>query len=250
MTVTSSSPILEVCVDSHAGLRAAIEGGADRIELCAALDLGGLSPSLALLEAARTSPVPVYAMVRPRPGDFIYSNEEIAGMCAEIAQIRQIGLAGVVFGAGSEDGLDGAALARLAAAADGMGRTLHRVVDQLADRQPVLAIASKLGFERVLTSGGAPKAIDGLDDIVSLANAAPDGLSIMPGGGITPDNVSYILRKTGASQVHASARKEATGALKTDGRVKFGGDRWFTDRATVQALQQAIDLIPYSSSSE
>lgn len=241
MNETAADPLLEICVDSHAGLSAAIEGGADRIELCAALDLGGLSPSLALLEAARGCPVPVYCMVRPRPGDFQYSPDEVAGMCAEIEQVRQMGLAGVVLGAGSPDGLDVAALKKLAAAAKGLGRTLHRVVDLLNDRDTVSSIAHDLGFERVLTSGGAPKAMDGLDEIASLVASAVGKLSVMPGGGVTPENAAEILRQTGAREIHGSAsRITAAGSSKLR-ELAFAGDRrGKTDIATVRALKKAI----------
>lgn len=236
-----ATPTLEICVDSHAGLAAAIEGGADRIELCAALDLGGLSPPLSLLKAAQDCPVPVYCMVRPRPGDFVFSAAEIAGMCAEIAQIRDLGLAGVVLGAGAPDGLDGAALQQLAAAAAGLGKTLHRVVDILNDRDPAVRIAGDLGFERVLTSGGMPKAIDGVDAIASMVATAPDGLSVMPGGGVTPENAAEILRRTRTREIHGSASRITADGSSALRELKFIGDsRRETDAATVRALKEAI----------
>lgn len=196
---------LEICVDTIAGLNAAVEGGADRIELCSALSVGGLSPSLALLEAVRDCPVPVYVMVRPRAGDFDYSPSELAGMEREIAQIRDLGLAGVVLGAGSERGLDIQALDRLAFAAEGLGKTLHRVVDLLDDRIGILEPARNIGFERILTSGGCSMAADGIQDIRRMVEAAPPGLSIMPGSGVTAENVSKILSQSGAKEIHASA---------------------------------------------
>ncbi|MEO1222682.1 MAG: copper homeostasis protein CutC [Pseudomonadota bacterium] len=239
--MTKATPTLEICVDSHAGLAAAIEGGADRIELCAALDLGGLSPSLSLLKAAQDCPVPVYCMVRPRPGDFVFSLAEIAGMCAEIAQIRDLGLAGVVLGAGSPDGLDVAALKTQAAAAEGLGRTLHRVVDISDDPIHAVDIASDLGFERVLTSGGAPKAIEAVDKIASMVSAAPEGLSVMPGGGVTPDNAANILHRTGAHEIHGSARRiTAAGSSKLRELEFIGDQQRETDAATVRALKEAI----------
>lgn len=241
MNHATTEPLLEICVDSHAGLAAAIAGGADRIELCAALDLGGLSPSPALLQAASDCPVPVYCMVRPRAGDFLYSSDEIAGMCMEIANVHRIGLAGVVLGAGSSDGLDIPTLKTLSSAADGMGRTLHRVVDLLSDFNDVPSIAHDLGFERVLTSGGAQKAIDGLDIIGPMSTVAPSGLSIMPGGGVTPDNAASILRRTGTFEIHASARSDISDHPTKLQRLGFvsNPDR-ATDQATVRALKTAI----------
>ena len=196
---------LEICVDTLAGLTAAIRGGADRIELCSALPLGGLSPSLSLLHAAADCPVPVFVMVRPRAGGFRYSDDELAGMEREIRQIRDMRFAGVVFGAGCRDGLDFPALHRLAAAASGLGKTLHRVVDLLPDRRPILESIHGLGFERILTSGGRPTAVEALDEIKDLVAMAPAGLSIMPGSGIRPETLPTILQHTGAKEVHASA---------------------------------------------
>jgi len=241
MNEATMEPLLEICVDSHAGLTAAIEGGADRIELCAALDLGGLSPSLALMKAARDCPIPVYCMIRPRPGDFLFSSGEIAGMCSEIEQVRQIGLAGVVLGAGSPDRLDIATLKTLAAAAVGMGRTLHRVVDLLKDRKLVPALVHSLGFERILTSGGVPNVADGLNDIAAMTAAAPTDISIMPGGGVTPENAASILHRTGAREIHASARSKTTIHPPELQQLGFVGDPdRTTDIATVRALKRAI----------
>ncbi|GGH37468.1 copper homeostasis protein [Cribrihabitans marinus] len=197
--------LLEICVDSVAGLEAAVAGGADRIELCAALVLGGLSPPLSLLQAARQVPVPVHVMVRPRAGDFLYSAAELAGMAAEIAQVRQMGLAGAVLGAGSGAGLDWPALERLCAAARGLDVTLHRVVDLLPDRQGIPGPAQALGVRRILTSGGAATAMEGIDDIACLVRTAPPGLSVMPGAGVDPGNVAELVARTGATEIHASA---------------------------------------------
>ena len=196
---------LEICVDSVAGLTAAIRGGADRIELCSALSLGGLSPSLGLLHAAADCPVPVFVMVRPRAGGFHYSADELAGMEREIRQIRDMRFAGVVFGVGGRDGLDFPALRRLAAAASGLGKTLHRVVDLLPDRRPILESVRGLGFERILTSGGRTVAVEALDEISDLVARAPAGLSIMPGSGVRPETLPTILERTGATEIHASA---------------------------------------------
>ncbi|MCC5958962.1 MAG: copper homeostasis protein CutC [Rhodobacteraceae bacterium] len=197
---------LEICVDTLDGLDAAIKGGADRIELCAALDVGGLSPAPSLLYAAQSAPIPVYCMIRPRAGSFIYTARELDFMCAEITLVRELGFAGVVLGCGDESGLDIAGLSRLCAAADGLGRTLHRVVDLLPDRRDVPRQAASLGFERILTSGGQPHAQQGMADIAAMVRAAPQGVSIMPGSGVSAQNAAGILRDTGAREIHASAR--------------------------------------------
>ena len=118
--------LIEVCVDCAEGLAEAVAGGADRIELCSALEVGGLTPSVGLMRTASGCGVPVYAMIRPRAGGFGFSQEDVAVMLADIAAAREAGLAGVVLGAMRGDGLDGAMLGTLTVAAQGMGTTLHR----------------------------------------------------------------------------------------------------------------------------
>ncbi|WOI58314.1 copper homeostasis protein CutC [Palleronia sp. LCG004] len=204
------SRTLEICVDSHAGLMAAVTGGAHRIELCAALALGGLTPSEALMRAAARCPVPAYAMIRPRDGDFLFSDEELSDMETEIDRARALGLAGVVLGAGSGDGLDLGALDRLAKRAEGMGRTLHRVIDLLPTPATALGSVADLGFERVLTSGGAVTAPEGAATIAEMVRAAPPGLSIMAGSGIRPENAAELIAATGVREIHSSASAAAS----------------------------------------
>lgn len=198
--------LLEICVDSHDGLNAAIQGGADRIELCSALDSGGLSPAPSLIYAARSAPVPVYCMIRPRAGNFSFNAHELDFMCAEIALVRELGLAGVVLGCGDEHGLDLTSLSRLVAAANGLGKTLHRVVDLLSCRRDVANQAASLGIERILTSGGQLTAEEAVADIADMVRNAPGTVSIMPGSGVTVENAAWILEQTGAREIHASAR--------------------------------------------
>ncbi|MEJ5022119.1 copper homeostasis protein CutC [Ochrobactrum vermis] len=201
------SVLLEVCVDSAGGLRSAIEGGADRIELCSALELGGLTPSQALMELASKAPIPVYAMIRPRAGNFCFSTEDEALMVSDIGNARSAGLAGVVVGASRNDGsLDVAMLERLAAEAKGLGTTLHRAFDLVPDMTAALQQAIALGFERILTSGLSQTAEEGLDRLRMLAEMARGRISIMPGSGINAKNVGRIVDATGATEVHASCR--------------------------------------------
>ena len=179
------TPKLEVCVDTLAGLKAALAGGADRIELCSALSLGGLSPSIAFMEAAaHLSPVPVHVLLRPRAGDFCYDAGELTLIEREIDLVRGAGLAGIVIGANVADGrLDVAALARLMLRADGLQATLHRAVDLAPDALEAVRQAIELGFTRILTSGGAPTALEGRDRLAQMADAAGGQIGIMPGGG-------------------------------------------------------------------
>ncbi|WP_265974732.1 copper homeostasis protein CutC [Brucella intermedia] len=239
------SVLLEVCVDSAEGLYSAIEGGADRIELCSALELGGLTPSQALMELASDAPIPVYAMIRPRAGSFCFSAEDEAIMAADIGNARNAGLAGVVLGASLADGsLDITLLERLIAEAKGLGTTLHRAFDLVPDAETALEQAIALGFERILTSGLSQTAEEGLDNLRHLAGKAGKRISIMPGSGVSAGNVGRIIEATGATEVHASCR---VAVEEKDSRAiafGFAGERSFrTSAQRVSALKAAIGHI-------
>ena len=187
--------LLEIAVDSVTGLDNAVRGGAQRIELCAALDIGGLTPTLGLMAVAAEAPVPVYAMIRPRAGGFVFDEREEEVMLADIQAVHGVGLAGIVIGASLGDGrLDQALLARLIAAADGLGVTLHRAFDLVPDRDAALEQAVDLGFERILSSGGQPKALDGVGALKRMVERAGERLVVMPGSGIRAGNVREIWR--------------------------------------------------------
>jgi copper homeostasis protein len=195
---------IEVCVDTAAGLAQAVAGGADRIELCAALALGGLTPSAGLIDCAARCGVPVVAMIRPRAGDFVWSDTEVAMMEAEIAVARAAGLAGVVLGASRPDGrLDVTVLRRLVAASARMDLVLHRCIDLAPDMGVALEEAVQLGFRRILTSGGARTAEAGATRIAALVKQGAGRLSVMPGSGVTPANAA-MLKGLGITDIHAS----------------------------------------------
>ncbi|MBL4806039.1 MAG: copper homeostasis protein CutC [Rhodobacteraceae bacterium] len=203
---------LEVCVDTIDCAILAANSGASRIELCAALSEGGLTPSFGMMAAAADLPVPIYVMIRPRAGGFDYSAAEISSMKHDIIAAKKLGLAGVVFGVLHADGtLDCAVNAELLACAEPMGCTLHRAFDLTPDPEQALMQAIDLGFERVLTSGKCAKAMDGLGLIARLVKIAKDQISIMPGSGITAENVRHIVQKTGVSEVHGSCSSEKRG---------------------------------------
>lgn len=198
-------PGLEVCVDTAEGLRIAVEGGADRIELCAALSVAGLTPSAGLIAFARDIGIPVYAMIRPTVGGFVYGPDEIDLMRRDIDAVRRAGLAGVVIGASLPTGaLDEASLGRLVRHAEGLGVTLHRAFDIVPDPAAALEAAIDLGFERILTSGGAATALAGARRIAALVRQAAGRIQIMAGSGVTPNNVIDIIEQTGVGEVHAS----------------------------------------------
>ncbi|MBL0372311.1 copper homeostasis protein CutC [Rhizobium sp. KVB221] len=197
--------LLEVCVDDVAGLNAAIEGGADRIELCSALALGGLTPSAGLMSVAARSPVPCYAMIRPRAGDFTYTAREIDMMTNDIFFAASAGLAGVVFGASLPDGrLDAETLRTLCDAVGSMPRTLHRAFDLVPDLAEAIDLAVECGFERILTSGRKKTAPEGLDDLAEAVRIAGGRISIMPGAGINLKTIEAILARLDVTEVHSS----------------------------------------------
>jgi copper homeostasis protein len=235
--------LLEVCVDGVEGLQAAVEGGAGRIELCSALELGGLTPSPGLMKIAAGAPIPVYAMIRPHAGPFVFGKADEEAMLADVDAARAAGLAGVVIGANRPDGtLDMPLLRRLKAHAAGLGSTLHRAFDLVPDPEEALEQAVELGCERILTSGCAPKAQDGLETLTRISARAAGRISIMPGSGIRPANVGAILQATGAHEVHGSCSSPAESA---DPRaVAFGfasATASRTDADVVRQMRRAID---------
>lgn len=200
-----TTPLLEVCVADAESLTAAIAGGADRIELCSALELGGLTPAPGLMRLAAKAPIPVYAMVRPRSGDFVFTPDELDIMRADLDAIRGAGLAGAVIGASRRDGtLDADMLRHLRDHARGLGLTLHRAFDLVPDFAAAVETAIELGIERVLTSGGARSVPEGMAALRSIHATARGRISIMPGGGLTAQNVGALLKAVPVTEVHSS----------------------------------------------
>ncbi|WP_269930752.1 copper homeostasis protein CutC [Aminobacter sp. HY435] len=202
----SDNILLEVCVDSPRGLAAAISGGADRIELCAALETGGLTPSPGLMALAARAPIPVYAMIRSRSGDFVYDEADMAALLADVDAVRAAGLAGVVLGANRPDGsLDRAALSQLVAHSSGLGMTLHRAFDLAGpDFAAAIDLAVELGFERILTSGGETTALKGLAALAACFAHAGDRIAIMPGSGVNIETLGAIRARLPFREIHSS----------------------------------------------
>jgi copper homeostasis protein len=195
---------LEICVDSPDGLRQAVAGGADRIELCSALGLGGLTPSPGMIAAARECPLPCHAMIRPVPGDFVPRDGGIEAVLADIAAIRAAGLAGVVIGVMTPSGdLDAEALMRCRDVAGGMDVTIHRAIDICRDQMAALEVAISCGAVRILTSGTAPTAIQGADRIAALCAMAEGRIEIMAGSGVDDGNARALMA-TGVDALHSS----------------------------------------------
>ncbi|KAA1182117.1 copper homeostasis protein CutC [Rhizobium tropici] len=231
--------LLEVCVEDIIGLKAAVAGGGDRIELCSALAVGGLTPSAGLMAEAAKMPVPAYAIIRPRAGNFVYSADELDVMKRDIDAARNAGLRGVVLGASLPDGrLDFDALAILTAHAEGLGTTLHRAFDVVPGVTEAVEMAVKLGFERILTSGGAKTAAEGVDMLERTIAAAAGRISIMPGSGVTLATVGRLWPRLQITEIHASC---SAAFVEPDERVVALGfsapSVRRTDAATVKALK-------------
>ncbi|WP_162062532.1 copper homeostasis protein CutC [Vibrio taketomensis] len=201
---------VEVCIDNLESLHYAIEGGANRIELCSSLALGGLTPSFGFMrQAAILSSVPVYAMIRPRQGDFLYSEEDIESMLLDIDAAAQAGLQGVVFGTLTATGdIDIVQAHRLAerAKSHNLGITFHRAIDQCADYAAAIEALADLGCERILTSGLAANAELGIEVLTQMVKVADGRLAIMAGAGVNPENAARIAHATGVKQLHLSGK--------------------------------------------
>jgi copper homeostasis protein len=247
--------MLEVCVEDLDGIDAALAGGADRIELCAALAVGGLTPPASLIRAAaqfdgnargELRALPAHLLARPREGGFVYTPREQALIADDIRSAAEAGLAGVVIGALDQDHcLDLAALSAWVAHAGMLGEargrplslTLHRAFDLCQDMPAALDAAISLGFDRILTSGGAPKAIDGVAMLSTLNRRATDRIIILAGSGVSPTTLPAIL-ETGVGEVHASCRTPSTIPFDP-AELRFGfvsPSRGVTDRDTVERL--------------
>lgn len=235
-------------MDDPAGLRAAVEGGADRIELCSALDVGGLTPSAGLMRLAAGCGLPVLAMIRPRSGGFCYDGDELAVMASDIAAARMTGLAGVVLGALTPElRLDLPAMEGLMRRAAGLQVTLHRAFDLIDNWREAVDQAVALGVSRILTSGGAGSAPEGVARLAEIMDHAGGRITILPGAGISADTIG-ALRGLPLGEVHASCR----GPVAADpASVAFGfapRDAKRCDAARVRALKAALTGPPSGAS--
>jgi len=235
--------ILEICVDDVAGLEAAVRGGADRIELCAALSGGGVTPSAGFMQRAATYGLPVSVMIRPRAGDFVFTRDEADVMKRDIDAARVAGLSGVVIGASRADGsLDMLLLEELRRHADGLDMTLHRAFDVAPDLEEALEAAISLGFPRVLTSGGARSALEGIETLARLSDVAKGRIVIMPGAGVRPQSVQALLDRFPITEIHASC--SAVPSYDPESMVAklgfTGAGRKATDEAAVRQLKAIL----------
>lgn len=201
--------IFEICVDSIEGALAAQAAGAQRIELCDNLVEGGTTPSLGMIQLARQSlRIAVNVIIRPRGGDFVYSDYEMEVMRRDILAAKEAGASGVVIGLLEPDGsVDIERTRALVDAARPMSVTFHRAFDLCRDPGEALEVLCALGIDRILTSGQKNSALDGLDCIAAMVRQAAGRSIVMAGGGVNAGNVAEIIARGGVSEVHFAARK-------------------------------------------
>jgi copper homeostasis protein len=207
---------LEVIGFNIESCMAAQDAGADRIELCASPREGGTTPSYAFIKAAREKlHIDLYVMIRPRGGDFLYNDEEFEIMKNDVLFCKQAGCDGIVTGLLTEDGkVDGKRCKELIGYAYPLGATFHRAFDRVANPFEALEDIIDLGFERILTSGLAPKAIDSKETLAALINKSAERIIIMPGSGVNESNIISIAESTGAKEFHSSASYYAESKMK------------------------------------
>lgn len=202
---------LEVCCADIESVVAANAGGADRIELCSALEVGGLTPSIALITTAlQHSKIPVRVLIRARPGNFTYSPLELQVMCRDIATCRSLGVDGVVIGPLTPGGaIDTDACKSMIEEAGGMSVTFHRAFDECTDAHEALDKIIAIGCDTLLTSGQKATALEGLPLISELVHQSNGRIHIMAGSGVNPANAAEILNTSGCPWIHGSARNGA-----------------------------------------
>lgn len=209
-TTRKARPVLiEACVDSVSSAIEAQRGGAARVELCANLYEGGTTPSMGAIQAARQHlEIRLHVIIRPRGGDFFYSDVELDIMRGDVLRAGEAGADGVVFGILRSDGtIDMEQTGKLVELAGPMSTTFHRAFDMTADPYAALETLVALGIDRVLTSGQRPSAMEGADLLARLVGQAGGRLVVMPGVGIDAANIAGLIRRTGAPEYHVLAQK-------------------------------------------
>jgi copper homeostasis protein len=242
--------VLEVCIDSVESAIASESGGASRVELCCDLLEGGITPGAGLIASVRRHiAIDLFVMIRPRGGDFFYTDLEFEVIQEEIANAKRLGADGMVLGLLDQQGrVDVARTRQLVELAQPLPVTFHRAIDMTPDLSAALDDVMATGATRILTSGGAPSVQEGIAEIARMVNTARGRIGIMPGGGITADNIADIAQGTGAGEFHSSARTAFPSPVKFRKRGMAMGDlrdreyRRYSVRAeSVRALLQGLD---------
>ena len=243
--------LFEICVEGVDGAVAALEGGGDRVELCASLLEGGLTPSFGTIRAAlKLCYLPIHVILRPRGGDFLYSDAEFASMLDDAREIARLNAAGIVIGCLTEDGrIDEVRMKALIDAAQPLSVTCHRAFDMTRDPEEALEALIRCGVHRVLTSGQRATAVEAIPLLKTLNDQAAGRIIVMACGELTPDNIARVVRESGGQEFHFAAPKRVpSGMVYRNPQVGMGGtelDREYSNvltdpdlvRATIAAAQ-------------
>ena len=236
----------EICANSVASCIAAQEGGADRVELCSGIPEGGTTPSFGMIRKARASiDIALNVIIRPRGGDFLYSEDELEEMIHDIRIAEELGADGLVFGCLTKEGnIDKRAMSILMEAAGSLPVTFHRAFDHSAVPLKALEDIIELGCARILTSGCRPTALEGADLLAQLVEKAGDRIIIMPGCGVKESNIAEIARLSGAREFHFSAREPVeSGMIFRNPEVAMGSedDPYGTVQTTARRVAATIE---------
>ncbi len=243
--MTSSKPVFEICVEGVDGVVAAQEGGGDRVELCASLLEGGITPSFGTIRAAlKLSYLPIHVILRPRGGDFLYSDAEFATMLDDAAELRKLNAAGIVIGCLTEDGrIDEPRMKALVEAAQPLSVTCHRAFDMTRDPAEALEALVRCGVHRVLTSGQRATAIEAIPLLKKLNEQSAGRIIVMACGGLAPDTIARVVRETGGTEFHFAGLSTVPSAMTyRNPRVGMGGtelDREYSVTVTDPDLVRA-----------
>ncbi len=242
----SEKYIIEIATSDFTTTAAAVKGGADRIELCANLAEGGTTPSYGTIRLCREKfDVSLFPIVRPRGGDFLYTEEEFTIMLKDVRLCKDLGCDGVVIGLLNADGsIDVDRSAKLVELAYPLGVTFHRAFDRCKDPFIALEQLIEMGCERILTSGQQPSVNEGLEKIVEINKAAGDRIIIMPGSGVRKENIRELAEKTGCTEFHSSLRGKAKGGMMFIHPAFAGSEESysnnFIDSTDVIALRKSL----------
>ena len=241
-----SQYIIEIATSDFATTRSAVEGGADRIELCANLTEGGTTPSYGHLKKCREAfPVPLFPIIRPRGGDFLYTDEEFEIMVHDVRLCKELNCDGIVIGLLNADGsIDVKRTAKLIDTAYPLGITFHRAFDRCRDPFEAMEQLIEIGCERILTSGQQPEAPEGVELIAQLNKVADDRIIIMPGSGVRKENIKMLAEKTGCVEFHSSLRGKINSKMEfihpafADSAESYSNN--YIDPGEVKALKECL----------
>ena len=240
------SPIIEIATTDFETTRNAVEGGADRIELCDALVEGGTTPSAGMMRICREKfSIPIFPIIRPRSGDFLYSDEEFEAMLHDVKAAKDFGCDGIVTGMLKKDGsIDKKRNTILVNLAYPMEVTFHRAFDRCNDPFKALEEIIDIGCTRILTSGQQLNALAGIDMIAQLVKLADERIIIMPGSGVRKENIKQLAEQTGAVEFHSSLRSRSASAMDYKHPAFVAGEESYTnhyiDPAEVKAFRKAL----------